>query len=231
MTRRPITTLAALAVAGLMSGAATAQDPHHHDHGQDRQGRYDSAQYDYDNQGSPQQNRGDFRSASLTSAYGSYRGNPSYDVNSGRRQATNVPFDEQYYLRNNPDVARVVLSGAIRSGYEHYLANGRFEGRSPAPGVPGRNTLAEEQERAQERDAYAKRAGGMPFDERYYLAENPDVAKDVRSGVLPSGYQHYLDKGQYEGRSPAPGVPGTHTARDGQPRRPVNAPRSLGSRF
>ncbi len=42
------------------------------------------------------------------------------------------------------------------------------------------------------------------FDEQYYLLSNPDVAAAVRSGAFTSGYQHYVEYGQYEGRNPSP---------------------------
>jgi hypothetical protein len=42
------------------------------------------------------------------------------------------------------------------------------------------------------------------FDEHYYLLMNPDVAAAVTAGKLTSGYQHYIQFGQYEGRSPSP---------------------------
>jgi hypothetical protein len=42
------------------------------------------------------------------------------------------------------------------------------------------------------------------FDEHYYLAQNPDVAAAVASGVIASGYDHYIKYGQFEGRSPSP---------------------------
>ncbi len=41
------------------------------------------------------------------------------------------------------------------------------------------------------------------FDEAYYLAEYPDVARAVALGQIASGYQHYLLYGQHEGRNPS----------------------------
>jgi GT2 family glycosyltransferase len=40
------------------------------------------------------------------------------------------------------------------------------------------------------------------FDEERYLSANPDVRKWVDSGKFPSGYQHFLDHGIDEDRSP-----------------------------
>ncbi|MGD0389470.1 MAG: hypothetical protein ABSC42_11000, partial [Tepidisphaeraceae bacterium] len=42
------------------------------------------------------------------------------------------------------------------------------------------------------------------FDEHYYLEMNPDVAAAVAKGEFATGYDHYLEYGQYEGRSPSP---------------------------
>jgi hypothetical protein len=38
-------------------------------------------------------------------------------------------FDEVFYLTNNPDVAKAVIFGGLKSGEEHYLSNGKNEGR------------------------------------------------------------------------------------------------------
>jgi hypothetical protein len=42
------------------------------------------------------------------------------------------------------------------------------------------------------------------FDENYYLSVYPDVAQAVAAGTIASGYDHYLQYGQYEGRNPSP---------------------------
>jgi hypothetical protein len=42
------------------------------------------------------------------------------------------------------------------------------------------------------------------FDENYYLTEYPNVAAAVAKGEFTSGYQHYLEYGQYEGYNPNP---------------------------
>ena len=42
------------------------------------------------------------------------------------------------------------------------------------------------------------------FDEHYYLQMNPDVAAAVAAGKFATGYDHYIEYGQYEGRSPSP---------------------------
>jgi hypothetical protein len=42
------------------------------------------------------------------------------------------------------------------------------------------------------------------FDEHYYLEMNPDVAAAVNDGEFATGYDHYIEYGQHEGRSPSP---------------------------
>jgi len=57
--------------------------------------------------------------------------------NSGPLSLANVPespvdfseFDEESYLKANPDVAQAVQSGSLPSGWEHFLRYGRDEGR------------------------------------------------------------------------------------------------------
>ena len=41
------------------------------------------------------------------------------------------------------------------------------------------------------------------FDEQYYLATNPDVAAGVAAGNQASGYAHFVQFGQFEGRNPS----------------------------
>jgi Bacterial lectin len=41
------------------------------------------------------------------------------------------------------------------------------------------------------------------FDNEYYLANNPDVATAVTNGQISSGFQHFQQFGQFEGRDPS----------------------------
>lgn len=50
-------------------------------------------------------------------------------IDQGIDIAAHPSFDELAYLRANPDVQEAVQSGAVSSGYAHYLMNGRFEAR------------------------------------------------------------------------------------------------------
>jgi hypothetical protein len=47
-----------------------------------------------------------------------------------------LDFDEEWYLRRYPDVAKAVSEGRGKSGLQHYLVHGRREGRLPVPPKP-----------------------------------------------------------------------------------------------
>ena len=84
-------------------------------------------------------------------------------------------WNEALYLRLYPDVAAEVRKGTFISGYHHYLAAGRTEGRQD--GTPPRN-----------------------WNEELYLRINPDVKNEVARGTFISGYHHYLASGKVERR-------------------------------
>jgi hypothetical protein len=42
------------------------------------------------------------------------------------------------------------------------------------------------------------------FDEHYYLTTYPNVAAAVKAGQFATGYDHYIEYGQYEGYNPSP---------------------------
>jgi len=86
-------------------------------------------------------------------------------------------FDEEEYLRANPDVQQAVVRGDVESGQMHYIGYGYFEGR---------------------------RGGTIKMDERRYLRDNPDVAAAIREGKISSGEDHFYMIGAGEGRSPNP---------------------------
>ena len=46
---------------------------------------------------------------------------------------TSEPFDENWYLFKNSDVADAVEKGFYATPYDHYIAAGRAEGRAPGP--------------------------------------------------------------------------------------------------
>ncbi len=85
-------------------------------------------------------------------------------------------FDEDGYLRENPDVANAVSRGELESAHIHYIGFGYFEGR---------------------------RGGGPAVDADWYLGKYPDVGAAVKDGRVKSAEAHFLSIGGGEGRSPA----------------------------
>jgi hypothetical protein len=86
-----------------------------------------------------------------------------------------VDFDEAWYLETYPDIADAVRDGRVESARQHFIENGYFEGRLPAP---------------------------PRIDEKWYLENYPDVAVAVESGVVVSAERHFQDTGYFEGRLP-----------------------------
>jgi hypothetical protein len=86
-----------------------------------------------------------------------------------------VTFDERWYLAAYPDVAEAVKSGVFRSGRQHFIDVGYFEGRRP---------------------------GQFSVDEKWYVANYPDVAGEIEKGNIKSAQQHFNDHGYDEGRLP-----------------------------
>jgi hypothetical protein len=85
-------------------------------------------------------------------------------------------FDEDGYLRENPDVAKAVSRGELESAHMHYIGFGYFEGRQGA---------------------------GPAVDAEWYLGKYPDVAAAVKGGRVTSAEAHFRSIGGGEGRSPA----------------------------
>lgn len=88
---------------------------------------------------------------------------------------TAAEFDEEGYLKANPDVAKAVERGEIESAYMHYIGFGYFEGRQ---------------------------GGGPAVDEKWYLQRYPDVANGIQVSQIASAAQHFYRIGAAEGRSP-----------------------------
>jgi hypothetical protein len=84
-------------------------------------------------------------------------------------------FDEDGYLKENPDVANALGGGEIESAHVHYIGFGYFEGRQGA---------------------------GPEVDEHWYMQKYPDVATAVREGRIKSARHHFHMIGAAEGRSP-----------------------------
>jgi hypothetical protein len=88
----------------------------------------------------------------------------------------NSDFNEEGYLKANPDIADAVRKGTVDDTRMHYIGFGYFEGRS---------------------------GGTPPVDERWYLSTYSDVAQAVKLGKVASASEHYDVIGGSEGRSPS----------------------------
>ena len=75
-------------------------------------------------------------------------------------------------LDHNNDVADLIDSGAIRSGYQHFAGGGYLESREVSP----------------------------YFEEQYHVHSNAHVAAAIAGGTLGSAAQHFIEYGQYENR-------------------------------
>lgn len=113
-------------------------------------------------------------------------------------------FDQEFYLRQNPDVVQAGIDPL-----EHYVRYGAAEGREPAPWFDTQCYLREqphiEGKGINPFHHYilmASMAEGIKisglFDVQFYLRQNPDVAE---AGVDP--VMHYVLHGVREGRQPA----------------------------
>jgi hypothetical protein len=85
-------------------------------------------------------------------------------------------FDEEWYLKANPDVAAAVRARKVESGHTHYINTGYFEGRLPYE---------------------------IDVDEEYYFEKNDDVKRAARARKLRSAKEHWYSNGIKEGRDPS----------------------------
>ncbi|HET6184652.1 MAG TPA: hypothetical protein VFA03_13805 [Acetobacteraceae bacterium] len=86
-----------------------------------------------------------------------------------------VEVDEAWYRRTYEDIDRAVQTGEVISARQHFISDGYFEGRIPAP---------------------------IEVDEAWYLTQYPDVAESVRRGEFRSAQHHFQEDGYREGRLP-----------------------------
>jgi phytanoyl-CoA hydroxylase len=102
------------------------------------------------------------------------------------RQFTPI-FNEEFYLSTYADVAESIRSGVYPDGWAHFLATGQAEGRL---GIRPPLTEAE--------------ISAANFDDAWYLAANPDVARGVAEGDYSSGHDHWFRAGRAENRIAPP---------------------------
>lgn len=92
-----------------------------------------------------------------------------------RYQIEKIQFDEDWYLKNYPDVGAAIKSGTVKQAYHHYTRFGYFEHRLP-------------------RD--------IKVDESWYLDTYPDVREAIARGNYSSAQDHFMLSGFSEGRLP-----------------------------
>jgi hypothetical protein len=97
-------------------------------------------------------------------------------------------FNEAAYLDANPDVTLFIGQPGVESAWDHYQNFGKNEGRQ--------GFFVEPQQEAEK----SKEGNERYFNEAAYLAANPDVARAIGQPGVKSGYQHYVNFGQNEGR-------------------------------
>jgi len=115
---------------------------------------------------------------SIVKINGSVRVNNTYDdfVEIVKLLLRGTAFDEKWYIEKYPDVAEAVRTGAFKTGRQHFIDVGYFEGRRPRE---------------------------FEVDEKWYLQTNPDVAEGIAKGEIKSAHEHFNDHGYEEGRLPA----------------------------
>jgi hypothetical protein len=86
-----------------------------------------------------------------------------------------IYVDEEWYLKNNPDVVLAIKNGEVSSPAEHYRQGGYFEGRMPF---------------------------ATTVDERWYVEEYPDVQQAIAQEMIENATVHFVSSGHNEGRLP-----------------------------
>jgi hypothetical protein len=85
-----------------------------------------------------------------------------------------IDVNEEWYLRQYPDVGKAIRDGGTKSAKQHYIDNGYFENRLPFP---------------------------VMVDDGWYKREYPDVAESIKEGT-DSSQEHFVRQGYKEGRMP-----------------------------
>ncbi len=88
-------------------------------------------------------------------------------------------FDEAQYLERYPDIAAAVAEGRVASGWVHFNAHGRAEGRQ----------------------------GGIAFDPDFYLRSYPIAVREIAAGAARDALDHYRTRGRGRGFLPGPTAP------------------------
>ncbi|WP_427024126.1 beta strand repeat-containing protein [Aureimonas ureilytica] len=137
-----------------------------------------------------------------------------------------IAFDAGFYATQNQDVAFAISKGQFTSYQQHYDLFGRFEGRNPnaffntafylqtyqdvaRAGVnPLTHFLTSGAAEGRFANANEKAAidlnnngGADDFNEAAYRAQYSDVDNAIKAGTFKNAYQHFVQFGQFEGRT------------------------------
>ncbi|WP_298199276.1 glycosyltransferase [Novosphingobium sp.] len=93
-------------------------------------------------------------------------------------------FDENAYLRNNPDVAEAVGAGRLRTGFTHYVMHGQHEGRAR---TSGEHWPAE---------SFGEHHGSDPAKSRFQPVFDSPIM--LRSAHAAEGFQRVLHVAHHE---------------------------------
>jgi hypothetical protein len=117
------------------------------------------------------------RSVDIQAVRGDLRVNMSYEdfVELLKLMIRGIEVDEEWYSRTYDDIGQAISAKSIRSARHHFVSDGYFEGRLPAP---------------------------VKVDEAWYLRRYPDVAEGIGKGLLTSAQEHFEMDGYREGRLP-----------------------------
>jgi hypothetical protein len=117
------------------------------------------------------------RSVDIQAVRGDLRVDMSYEdfVELLKLMIRGIEVDEEWYSRTYDDIGQAIRAERIKSARHHFVNDGYFEGRLPAP---------------------------VKVDEAWYLRRYPDVAEGICKGVLTSAQEHFEMGGYNEGRLP-----------------------------
>jgi hypothetical protein len=106
----------------------------------------------------------------------------------GKPSPEQCPRGEEMYKKNYPDVAEAVERGSWPSGWEHFVAFGRQEGRIYSCCPPPCKFVE---------------TASCAEGDSVYLSKYPDVQKAIQEGVqvVASAWDHYIHFGKAEGRT------------------------------
>jgi hypothetical protein len=120
-------------------------------------------------------------------------------------------FNEQYYLRQNPDVQSAISRREFSSGLDHYLRVGQFQDRAPSAlfdPVFYRSLYSDVDTAISQGGMtaiqhfinFGQNEGRDPisaFDTAYYLKQNADVNREVQNKSF-NAYEHFVRFGRFE---------------------------------